>query len=103
MKKVSWAGGLLRPWAPPSYQEVFDFDTLTLEGVVSVPSGIFMRFSGTGQCAFLEANRQQMVASLPCSVGTSGFCIPRRWCARVASCSNRIGTLRRAGVAFYGR
>ena len=32
-----------------------------------------MRFSGTGQCAFLEANRQQMVASLPCSVGTSGF------------------------------
>ena len=55
--------GLARPWAPPSYRSL-DFDTLTLEGSNSAQWDL-MRFSGTGQCAFLEANRQQMVASLP--------------------------------------
>lgn len=60
-------------WTAPTIESISGFESIEIDDAVSVPSGIFLRFGGAGQCAFFDGQRYALVSSIPCSLGAGGF------------------------------
>lgn len=69
---IGWAV-MENSWTPPVLTETSGFEGLLPDDVVAVPSGIFLRFGDSGQCAFFDGTQRNLVSSMPCSLGNGGF------------------------------
>ena len=69
---IGWAM-IENSWTPPVFTQTSGFEGLFPDDVVAVPSGVFLRFGASGQCAFFDGTQRNLVSSMPCSLGNGGF------------------------------
>ena len=69
---IGWAT-LENPWSAPEITITSAFEGLFPDDVIAVPSGAFLRFSESGQCAFFDGTQRDLVSSIPCSLGKGGL------------------------------